>query len=181
MKKTRLRFALITLDEGGSRSMTVRCLLVLTLTLLVSGLAWAQIVSETKLLASNGEAGDEFGWSASVSGDTALIGAPRDDDNGDNSGSAYVYERSGEVWTEQALLASDGEAGDAFGWSASISGDTAVVGAAGLGNSAYVFVRSGGVWTEQAKLLASDGARSSDFLWRQSVSVSPGIPPCSRG
>ena len=63
-------------------------------------------------------------------GDTALIGAHLDDDNGDDSGSAYVFTRTGTTWTQQAkLLASDGAADDYFGCSVSLSGDTALIGA----------------------------------------------------
>jgi len=114
-----------------------------------------------KLLASDAAAGDRFGISVAVSGDTAVIGAYNDDHaGGTNAGSAYVFVRSGGVWTQQAkLTASDAAEYDHFGISVSVSGDTAVIGAdyddhAGGTNagSAYVFVRSGGVWTEQAKL-----------------------------
>jgi len=74
---------------------------------------WAEI---TKLLASDGAGGDQLGWSAALSGDTALIGAFDDDDNGSGSGSAYVFVRSAGVWIEQAkLLASDG-AGECCWW-----------------------------------------------------------------
>jgi len=84
------------------------------------GKTWTE---QAKLTASNGAAGDEFGWSVSLSGDTALVGAIR-------SGSAYLFTRSGTTWTEQAkLTASDGEEGDKFGISISLSGDTALVGA----------------------------------------------------
>ena len=63
--------------------------------------------------------------------DTIVMGAYQDDDNGiTNSGSAYVYTRSGSTWTEQAkLTASDGAANDQFGDSVAISGDTVVIGA----------------------------------------------------
>ena len=52
--------------------------------------AYAQI-SEFKLSASDGAADDFFGWSVSIFGDYAVVGASRDDDNGSASGSAYVY------------------------------------------------------------------------------------------
>ena len=98
-----------------------------------------------KLTGSDGAAGDYCGYSVSISGDTALVGAPLDDDLGDRSGSAYVFRWNGESWVQvQKLTASDGAAGDVFGWSVSISGDTALVGAFGdddLGTdagSAYV-------------------------------------------
>ncbi len=125
-----------------------------------------------------GAAGDLFGDSVSLFGDTALIGAVHDDDNGSNSGSARVFVRTGDVWNSQAsLLASDGEVGDRFGSSVSVFGDTALVGAhfdddnGAESGSAYVFVRGGGgVWTEQAKLLPGDGDTGSVF--GESVSLS---------
>ena len=89
-------------------------------------------VEESKLTASDGAAGDYFGRSVSISGDYALIGAWRDDDNGSSSGSAYVFIRSGTTWTEQAkLTASDAAADDRFGLSVDISGDYALIGAYG--------------------------------------------------
>ena len=140
----------------------------------VDPLVWVQ---QQKLSASDGAAGDVFGVSVAVSGDTAVIGAYHDDDKGGDSGSAYVFVRSGAVWTEQQkLTASDGAAGDVFGVSVAVSGDTAVIGAyhdddkGGDSGSAYVFVRSGGVWTQQKKLTASDGA-AFDYFGR-SVAVS---------
>ena len=74
-----------------------------------------------------------------------MIGAHSDDDNGNASGSAYVYVRSNGVWTEQQkLTASDGAVDDYFGYSVSIDGDMAVIGAwrdddnGGDSGSAYV-------------------------------------------
>jgi hypothetical protein len=125
-------------------------------------------IQQAKLLASDGAAEDYFSsLGLSISGDTALIGAWADDDNGADSGSAYVFTRTGTTWTEQAkLLASDGTAGDSFGWWVAIEGDTALIGAAGddmLKGSAYVFTRTGITWTEQTKLVAADGAAGDQF------------------
>jgi hypothetical protein len=123
---------------------------------------WTQ---QAKLLASDGVTGDDFGRSVSLSGDTALIGAYYDDDNGEHSGSAYVFARTGTTWTQQAkLTASDGAADDWFGESVALDGDTALIGAHGDDNngpgygSAYVFTRTGTTWTQQAKLLVSNAA-----------------------
>ena len=134
-------------------------------------------VQEAKLLASDGATGDDFGSSVAISGDTALVGARYDDDLGSNSGSAYVFVRSGGTWTQQQkLTAADGAADDDFGLSVAISGDTALVGARyddDLGSnsgSAYVFVRFGGVWTQQQKLTASDGSAGGMFGYSVSVS-----------
>src|SRR6185436_11880672 len=75
-------------------------------------------------------AGDLFGSSVAVAGDTAVVGAPLRDGKGKDSGAAYVFVRSGVTWSQQAkLLADDGAAGDEFGISVAVSGDTAVVGA----------------------------------------------------
>ncbi|MFC1968587.1 Ig-like domain-containing protein, partial [Chloroflexota bacterium] len=141
---------------------------------------WGEV---QKLTASDGAAGDDFGISVSISGDTIVIGAGGDDDNGDGSGSAYVFERNqggADNWGEvQKLTASDGAAFDGFGYSVSVSGDTIVVGAGGdddNGNgsgSAYVFERNqGGAdnWGEVQKLTASDGAGFDFFGWSVSIS-----------
>jgi hypothetical protein len=128
---------------------------------------WIEI---QKLLALDGVANDRFGWSVSLSGDTALLGAPFNDDNGILSGSAYVFIRTGNTWTQQAqLLASDNGTYDEFGQSVSLSGDTALIGAYhdsdnGVRSGAvYVFTRNGTTWTQQAKLYASDGAPQDGF------------------
>jgi hypothetical protein len=75
-----------------------------------------------------------------VAGDTAVIGA-RFDDGGSNSGSAYVFTRTGNSWSGQAkLTAGDAAAGDYFGISVAVAGDTAVIGAfADDSGSAYMF------------------------------------------
>ena len=79
--------------------------------------AWALTAElEAKLLASDGAVSDYFGYSVAFDGDTAVIGAFWDDDNGEDSGSAYVFTRTGTVWVERAkLLHADGDPGDWFG------------------------------------------------------------------
>jgi len=134
-----------------------------------SGTTWTQ---QGVLTASDGAANDHFGNSVALSGDTALVGATGDDVGAnDSQGSAYIFTRSGTTWTQQEkLTASDGAAGDHFGVSVALSGDTALVGADrdafGANDnqgSAYVFTRSGTTWTQQAKLTASDGAANDEF------------------
>ena len=130
-----------------------------------SGTTWSQ---QAKLMAADAEAWDWFGHAVSLCGDTALVGASRDDDGllGTSSGSAYIFVRTGTVWNLEAkITASDAAAGDCFGFSVSLSGDTALVGAptedpstgapSGWGKS-YAFVRAGTVWNQQAKLTALD-------------------------
>jgi len=139
------------------------------------GTSWVQ---EAKLLAADGANGDRFGFSVSISGSAAVIGAYRNDDNGGNSGSAYVFRFDGMSWVQEAkLLPADGDANDLFGYSASVSGDTAVIGTpfdddnGDNSGSAYVFRFDGTSWAQEAKLLPASGATGDDNFGA-SVSVS---------
>ncbi len=125
-----------------------------------------------KLTASDGTVLGHFGNHVDVSGDTAVVGAPKMHFNAvAGPGAAYVFTRSGDAWVQQAKLTpSDGLPGDRFGWSVAISGNTIVVGAmwddVGVNadqGSAYVFTRTAGTWTEQTKLTASDGLPLEEF------------------
>lgn len=132
------------------------------------GASWSQ---QAKLTASDPAANDLFGWAVAISGDTAVVGAHRNDTvSGQDSGSAYVFVRNGTNWTEQTnLMANDLAADDAFGTSVAINDNTVVIGAwrdddAGSeSGSAYVFVRSSTSWSQQAKLTASDAAAGDLF------------------
>ena len=123
---------------------------------------------ETKLLASDGVSNDYFGYSVATSGDTVVVGAVLDDDNGQDSGSAYIYRFDGSSWIETKLLATDGEYIDNFGFRVSISDDTIVVGAVWDDDngqdsgSAYIYRFDGSSWIE-TKLLASDGEDADGF------------------
>jgi hypothetical protein len=126
-----------------------------------SGTTWSQ---QAKLQSSDIQAGDNFGFSVSLYGDTLVAGAFAEDSGGTDAGAAYVFTRSGTTWTQQAkLTASDAQASDNFGSTVSVYGDTVAVGAnledsaATNAGAAYVYVRSGTTWTQQAKLTASDG------------------------
>jgi hypothetical protein len=129
-------------------------------------------VQRATLVAADGDGGDRFGWSAAVAGDTALVGAPTDEDpNGDQAGSAYVFERAGDGWDQAAKLApDDGDSGDLFGVAVALEEGTALVGArrdedpAGAG-SAYVFERNGGEWTERDKLVPETITTRALFGW----------------
>ena len=110
-----------------------------------SGLAWIQ---QAKLEASDPGADEQFGFSVAISGETVVVGAPFDDGAAGNAqGSAYVFARSGGVWSQQQKLEpSDAAELDQFGFSVAISEETIVVGApfddgtAGSNQgSAYVF------------------------------------------
>ena len=144
---------------------------------------WAEV---DKLTASDGMSGDVFGRSVSVSGNVAIVGAHDSNDNGKNSGSAYVFERNNRTgrWSQKAhLLATGGAEGDKFGTSVSVSGNVAIVGAYGgyvdeygiNSGSAYVFERDGltGFWSQKTHLGASGG--DADDYFGYSVSVSGNV------
>jgi hypothetical protein len=135
-----------------------------------------------------GTDGDLFGFSVGISGDTAIVGAYFEDgdatvvngasnDNSLNSGAAYIFQRNGGAWTQQAYLkASNRSNVDNFGFSVALSGDTAVVGSileddlVSNSGAAYVFFRNNGVWSEQGFLKASNPG--GDDRFGSSVAVS---------
>jgi hypothetical protein len=141
-----------------------------------SGSTWTE---QQQIGASDGAFAHRFGSSVSLSGNTALVGAV--DANGTrlDQGAAYVFTRSGSVWTQQQkLLAADGATGDEFGYAVAVSGDTALVGAyydsqgaETARGSAYVFTRSGTTWTQRQKLTASDGAGGDYFGFSVALST----------
>ena len=130
-----------------------------------------------KLLPDDGAAIDRFGLSVAISGlpgkEVALVGAFLDDDNGADSGSAYLFDTATGAQIFK-LLANDGAAGDRFGWAVAISGATTIVGAFGdddngtASGSAYLFDTTTG--RQIFKLLADDGAAFDEF--GRSVAIS---------
>ncbi len=129
-----------------------------------------------KLLPNDGAADDFFGASVAISGTTAIVGALYDDDNGTDSGSAYLFDTN----TGQQLfklLPNDGAAGDRFGISVAKSGATTVVGAywdndnGADSGSAYLFDTNTG--QQLFKLLPNDGATNN--LFGYSVAISGAI------
>jgi hypothetical protein len=149
-----------------------------------NGSEWTQ---QAYLKATNPGFGDIFGISVAISGDTIVAGALGEssastgvgnnqvDDTAQSSGAAYVFVRNGSNWSQQAYLkASNTEAGDSFGSSVAIAGDTVVVAASNEDSAAtgvdgaqtdnnaeyagavYVFVRRGDSWRHQAYLKASN-------------------------
>ena len=161
-----------------------------------NGKNWTQ---QAYLKGSNTRAGDAF-YKVTVSGDTVVVGAPREDSgatgvNGNqqdftaaDSGAAYVFVRDGTNWSQQAYLkASNAGIDDRFGFVA-LSGDTLLVGAsredsdavgvngdqnndrASDSGAAYIFVRGGTNWSQQAYLKASNTSAADRFGWAMSLS-----------
>ena len=129
-----------------------------------------------KLLPNDGAAQDYFGSSVAISGTTAIVGAWWDDDNGTDSGSAYLFDTTTGRQLFK-LLPNDGEELDHFGWSAAISGATAIVGARWdddngfASGSAYLFdISDPANPTQLFKLLPDDGA--AEDLFGKSVAIS---------
>jgi hypothetical protein len=137
-----------------------------------------QVSENQKCIASDGDEYDYFGSSVSISGNYAIVGAPKHDPSGvTNQGAAYIFVREGNNWSQQAkLVASDGAADDEFGQSVAISGDYAIVGSPycdigsnGFQGAAYIYKREGANWSQQAKLTASDGGIEDIFGWSVSI------------
>jgi uncharacterized repeat protein (TIGR01451 family) len=109
-----------------------------------------------------------FGSSVAISGNTVVVGASG---NYITTGKAFVFLRSGQTWSAQAVLTGlDSVAFDSFGSEVAVSGDTAVVSApvaaTGFGfrsGAAYVFLRTGSSWSQQQKLLPADLAAEDRF------------------
>lgn len=134
-------------------------------------------IEQAKLLASDGDSQDEFGFSVAVSGDVAVVGAYLHDHgwNGSNVGAVYIFRSAdgGRSWIQEAeLLASDGMVGDRFGEAVGIAGDLILVGArrsdpnGSSSGSAYIYRYDpdGAMpWIEEAKLVPLDNA-SGDFF-----------------
>jgi hypothetical protein len=169
-----------------------------------TGTTWVQ---EAYIKASNNDADDGFGYSISISGDTLAVGAGAEDSNqttitnGDNassdnsnagSGAVYVYKRTGTTWVQEAYIkAANNDAGDGFGYSISLLGDTLVVGAANetsnentitngdnassnnsnaRSGAVYVYKRTGTSWAQEAYIKAVNSASYNSF--GTSVSIS---------
>lgn len=135
-------------------------------------------INRQKIIASNGIPYDRFGWSVCIKGDYAIIGAVPVglSDFNNEPGKAYIFKRTGEIWTEEEILtAPDGKSRDQFGCSVSIDGDYAVIGAKWIDNypkkgAVYVFEKTESGWIQKQKLTTPDGG-SPDGFFGNSVSI----------
>ncbi len=135
-------------------------------------------IERQKIVTIDAGPGNYFGWSVSLDLPNALIGAYRDDDNGLESGSAYIYHFNGFAWLmKQKLTAFDGASNDWFGWSVSLDGSNAVIGAFGDDmdsmndcGSIYVYKEQISSWGFLHKINAIDRQMGDWFGWTVCVS-----------
>ncbi|MFN5418280.1 MAG: T9SS type A sorting domain-containing protein [Flavobacteriia bacterium] len=126
---------------------------------------------EAKLTANDAALDNTFGTSLDLNQNSLVIGSRFSDENAYNTGSAYVFEKTGNTWTQTAkLIASDASEFALFGNEVAISGDKIIVGSYWNDNSlgehagaAYIFEYDGLNWQEKAKLTASDGLAEDRF------------------
>jgi len=151
------------------------------LAVLIAGFVFLDIavaqISETKIIPSDGQMCDYFGWHMSLSGDWLVVGANHNQYGIVDGGFAYIFRHDTSRWTEQTkILASDNAGGDKFGYSVSISGDLVLVGAIGdddNGNesgSVYAFVNHGSQWLERQKFQSGDISEGDFFGYDISIS-----------
>ncbi len=138
---------------------------LIVISILFSYSTHAQWLQQGNKLLPGGNIGSTIfhGYSVALSsdGNTAIVGGIGDNAN---AGAAWVYNRSGGVWTLEAKLFGSGATGNAsqgFSVALSADGNTAIVG--GIGDNtnagaAWIFTRSGGVWTQQGNKLVGTGA-----------------------
>lgn len=174
--------------------------LIVMIATLCSVTAWAAIIQQAYIKASNTDVGDQFGIAVAIAGDTLVVTAnleaskatgingDQTDNSAYNAGAAYVFVRDGDNWSQQAYLkASNTESGDNM-YHVAVNGDTVVLAAVGedsgdtgvngdqadntvaTAGAAYVFVRSGTNWSQQAYLKASNTGTNDQF--GSSVSIS---------
>lgn len=141
----------------------------------IDGEQWHQ---QTKLTASDAGKTDIFGVRVAISEDTALISARRDDDElGIDSGSAYIFERTGQHWRQRIkLLAPDSKADDRFARGVALKENTAIISAmhhdaAGKDSGAvYVYKKLNGNWSLSSKILADDSKAGDRLGWNVAFS-----------
>jgi hypothetical protein len=134
----------------------------------VPPLSFISASAATKLAPTDGVDGDEIGYAVAVSGAVIAVGAPGHSGGGVASGVVYIFTRLNGVWSQtQELAPAAGRAGDSFGFSLDLQGDTLIVGAPGrdgdasISGAVYVYKDIAGVWTEQQELTVPASTTSS--------------------
>jgi hypothetical protein len=133
--------------------------------------AWGQV---KKLTANDGASLDNFGVSVGINASSIIVGANLNDDNGANSGSAYIFERNiggTNNWSQAIkLLPQDGTSSDQFGIAVAVNGNFAVIGArfdnikGSNSGAAYVWQRQpNGFWEYVSKIFDNTGTKNDQF------------------
>jgi hypothetical protein len=130
----------------------------------------------SKLQASDRRAQDQFGAGMALSGDTAVIGAPRFFDGSCNGGAAYFFTLVGGIWQEQAkVLSPNGTEDDCYGFVAAMSGTTVIIAAdledtpATNAGAAYIYTGSGASWTLANRMGPADAEDWDTFGWDAAI------------
>lgn len=130
------------------------------------GGVWSRVA---KLEASDAQERDYFGYSVSLDGDVAAVGAFGDNEGGDLGGSAYVFEYDGVSWSQTAKLAHNSGSGSVrFGREVAV-GDGVIAVGAYVENAVYIFEKSLGTWHLSTKVKPADAQAGDDFGWSVSV------------
>ncbi|MDH4018974.1 MAG: FG-GAP repeat protein [Xanthomonadales bacterium] len=134
--------------------------------------------SSTTLPATDVLADDQFGWSVAISSDIAVVGARMDDDvdNGTDSGSISIFDRSSGSWDFKAKkTASNGAQSDWFGSDVATNGQAVVAGAQQSGNGArgsiYSFSHTGSEWVEDGELWPPTNPGNVSFIQQFGASL----------
>jgi len=131
-----------------------------------------------KLIASDGNPLDQFGVSVAIQGDVIVVGAKGHKDMMTTSGSAYIFEKEGDLWQETLeIYPSEPWGGNTFGISVAIDDDTIVVGGATANGKeqfcggAFIYEKKDNLWpqVETAKVIADDGHTHDHFGWSVAV------------
>ncbi len=141
------------------------------------GLVMGSFAKPVKLSPADPVKDQWFGWSVAVSGKHVIVGSPKVDDKGPNTGAVYPYLRRGNTWKAAEpvkIFPIRSGARDEFGSSVALNGDTAIIGAPGneKGTGAvFVFTYNpdAGRWQQQVKLTAQDKASGDQFGWSVAI------------
>jgi hypothetical protein len=138
-----------------------------------AGASWG---FEQKLLASTGDATDEFGWAVATDGEAVVVSAVTDEQGLDETGAAFVFEHNGIAWSEtQRIVPGDAAHGDRFGWDVAFEPGVLLVSATDHdsapvnGGAVYVYGRSGAGWSLDQKLVPSKVGDNHAFGWSMAL------------
>ena len=143
-----------------------------------SGTAWTE---EADIYSTDSGIYSQYGWSVSMSGngDRVVIGCPKSDENGNDSGVSYTFTRSGTTWTkEQKIIPSVNGISYIFGWSVSMSSDGVRMAITGKSSGfdslgrLFIFKHNGSSWIEELYDIIGPGGSSGGIFDGDGESIS---------